>query len=43
MDTIRGLAPIVEAITDTGIICAMGNETAISNGKELFKELKNLS
>lgn len=43
VDTIRGLAPIVEAITDTGIICAMGNETAISNGKELFKELKNLS
>ena len=43
VDTIRGLAPIVEAITDTGIICAMGNETTISNGKELFKELKNLS
>ncbi len=43
VETIRGLAPIIKAITDTDIICAMGDEHMIENGKELFSALKTFS
>ncbi len=43
VETIRRLAPIIKAITDTDIICAMGDEHMIENGKELFSALKTFS
>lgn len=42
-ETIRSLAPIIKSITDTGIVCAMGDENIIENGKELFSTLKTFS
>lgn len=43
VNTIRGLAPIIKSVTDSGIICAMGNETTIANGKEMFTTVRSLS
>lgn len=39
---IRKLAPLVEAITQTDIICAIGDENVIQKESGLFKEIKNL-
>lgn len=41
--TIRTLAPLVKSITDSNIICAIGDETVIEKGKDLFKTIKNLA
>lgn len=39
---IRELAPMVKAITDTGIICAVGNESKIQQAEDNFKTVTNL-
>lgn len=42
VEAIRKLAPYIKAITDSDIICAIGDEEKISNNKELFKETKSI-
>lgn len=42
VEAIRKLAPLVEAITQTDIICAIGDENMIQKESDLFKEIKNL-
>lgn len=39
---IRNLAPLVKAITETDIICAIGDENMIQKEESLFSEIKNL-
>lgn len=39
--SIRALAPIVDAIGNSGIICAVGNETKLAEHKEMFHTLRN--
>ena len=38
-DAIRALAPLVKAVTDSGIICAIGGESKIEENKDSFKEV----
>lgn len=42
VDVIRKLAPLVKAITETDIICAIGDENIIQKEESLFTEIKNL-
>jgi hypothetical protein len=41
-ETIRGLEPIVEAIANHGIICAIGNEDKMKADSEHFGELRHV-
>lgn len=41
-EDIRKLAPIIEAVLDTGAICVIGNEEQIKADAEMFGEVKNL-
>jgi Zn-dependent M16 (insulinase) family peptidase len=41
-EDIRGLAPLVKAVLDTGSLCVIGNEEKIGAEKDLFGETKNL-
>ena len=41
-EDIRKLAPIVQAILDTGSLCVIGNEEKVKAKAELFGEVKNL-
>lgn len=41
-ETIRSLAPAIKAITDSQVICAIGNENKIEEEKEYFKEVKSV-
>ena len=42
VDTIRNLAPYVEAISESGIICAIGGESKIEANKDSFKKIVNV-
>jgi hypothetical protein len=42
VETIRSLAPYVEAATDGGIICAIGDENKIEAAGESFKEIVSI-
>ena len=42
-ETIRSLAPYVEAIISDGAICAIGNENKIEENKEIFATVRNLT
>jgi hypothetical protein len=39
---IRSLAPMVKAVTDFGMICAVGGEDKLKSEKDNFKEIKNI-
>ncbi len=39
---IRALAPIVQAVLDTGSLCVIGNEEKVKKNQEIFKEVKAL-
>lgn len=39
---IRTLAPLISAVTESGIICAVGGEDKIEKNRENFKEVKDL-
>jgi hypothetical protein len=41
-ETIRSLAPVVEAVYEAGNFCVIGNEGKIEGNKELFKTIENL-
>ena len=41
-EDIRALAPIVQAVLDTGSLCAIGNEEKVKKNQEIFKEVKAL-
>lgn len=41
-DTIRGFAPCMKSLLDTGCICVVGNTTAIEEAADLFGEIKPL-
>lgn len=38
-ETIRNLAPLIEAVTDSDIICVIGNKDKVETSRELFKEI----
>lgn len=42
VEAIRNLAKLISAVTDTDIICAIGDEQAIEREENLFAEIKNL-
>lgn len=42
VETIRSLAPVIRAITDGGVICAIGGEDKIEQNRTKFKEVKEL-
>lgn len=42
VDTIRSLAPYVEATIDRGIICAIGDENKLEGARDNFKEVKSV-
>ena len=42
VEDIRALAPITEAILETGAVCVVGNEDKIKADSEIFKEIKPL-
>ena len=42
VETIRSLAPVIRAITDGGVICAIGGEDKIEQNRAKFKEVKDL-
>ena len=41
-DDIRALAPIVQAVLNTGSLCVIGNEEKVKNQETMFNEVKNL-
>lgn len=41
-DDIRALAAVVEAVLDAQQICVIGNESKITEQKNMFKEVKSL-
>ena len=41
-ETIRGLAPLIRAVTDSGIICAIGGREKIEADRELFGSLRTV-
>ena len=41
-ETIRGLAPYVQTIADSDVICAVGSEDKINESSDLFKEITKL-
>lgn len=41
-ETIRSLEPIVEAVANQGLICAIGNEDKMKEAKESFYEVKHV-
>ncbi|MBR3042825.1 MAG: insulinase family protein, partial [Eubacterium sp.] len=41
-ETIRGLAPYVQTLADSDVICAVGSEEKINESSELFKEITKL-
>lgn len=41
-EDIRALAPIVQAVLDTGSLCAIGNEEKVKKNQSIFKEVKTL-
>lgn len=41
-ESINALAPLIKSITDTGTICALGNETTVDNNKENFNNIEAL-
>lgn len=41
-ETIRGLEPIVAAVANQGLICAIGNEDKMKEAKENFYEVKHV-
>ena len=41
-EDIRALAPIVQAVLDTGSLCVIGNEEKVKAQETMFKEVKNL-
>lgn len=43
VEAIRKLAPLVQSITDSDIICVLGDEDVVQKEKEIFKEVKNLA
>lgn len=43
VEAIRKQAPLIRAVTDTGIICALGDEDTLDQEKDLFTEMKNLA
>ena len=42
VEEIRKLAPLIKAVTEKGIICAIGDENVIQKEKNLFTEIKDL-
>ncbi|MGN0438400.1 MAG: insulinase family protein [Lachnospiraceae bacterium] len=42
VETIRGLAPMIQSVIDSNIICALGNETIIAQKKDLFMTTRTL-
>ncbi len=40
---IRALKPLIEAVLSDGNLCVVGNEECLKDGREMFKELKNLN
>lgn len=42
VEDIRALAPLMEAVLESGCICALGSEEKLQEEKDLFKELKEL-
>lgn len=41
-EVIRGLAPLVRAVTDSGILCVVGNEHKLAENRAHFGEIKNV-
>jgi len=41
-ETIRGLAPYLEALLASGSICAVGSETKVAEHRDLFREVHRL-
>lgn len=41
-ETIRGLAPLVAAITESGVICAIGDEEKMKENQSAFGEIKSI-
>ncbi len=41
-EVIAGLAPIVRAISDSGILCVVGNEDRLKETKDSFKTVRNV-
>lgn len=42
IEDIRALHKLIQSIIDAGNICVIGNESRITENKEMFKEIKNL-
>ncbi len=42
VETIRGLAPIVRAVTDSDVICVVGAEDKLKENKDHFGEIRNV-
>ena len=42
VEAIRSLAPVIRAIIDDGVICAIGGEGKIEQNRTQFKEVKDL-
>lgn len=42
-EDIRNLAPVIQAVLDTGSFCVVGNEDKIESSRSLFGSVKNLS
>ncbi len=42
VESIRALAPLVESIIGTGIICAIGDEVKLDNNKDNFKKVVSI-
>lgn len=43
VEAIRKLAPLIESITDSDIICVLGDEDVVRKEEKVFKEIKNLA
>ena len=41
-EDIRALAPMIQALLDTGALCAIGNDRKITEDEKLFKTTLNL-
>lgn len=43
VEAIRKLAPLIKSITDSDVICVLGDEDVVQKEQALFKEIKNLA
>lgn len=43
VEAIRKLAPLIKSITDSDIICVLGDEDVVQKEEKVFKEIKNLA